>query len=47
MLDERLIARLKSDPALKSRLPGIEAAVADGRLSPALAVEEIAGAMGL
>ena len=47
MLDERLIARLKSDPALKARLPALEAAVADGRLSPALAVEEIAGAMGL
>ena len=47
MLDERLIARLKSDPALKSRLPALERAVADGRLSPALAVEEIADAMGL
>jgi len=47
MLDERLIARLKSDPALKSRLPALEAAVAQGRLSPALAVEEIAAAMGL
>jgi LAO/AO transport system kinase len=47
MLDERLIARLKSDPALKSRLPALEAAVAEGRLSPALAVDEIAGAMGL
>jgi LAO/AO transport system kinase len=47
MLDERLIARLKSDPALKSRLPALEAAVAEGRLSPAVAVEEIAGAMGL
>src|SRR5262249_17330438 len=45
MLDERLIARLKSDPALKSRLPTLEKAVAEGRLSPALAVEEIAGAM--
>jgi LAO/AO transport system kinase len=47
MLDERLIARLKSDPALKSRLPKLERAVADGRLSPALAVDEIAKAMGL
>jgi LAO/AO transport system kinase len=47
MLDERLIARLKSDPALKSRLPELERAVADGRLSPALAVDEIAAAMGL
>ena len=47
MLDERLIARLKSDPALRSRLPALETAVAEGRLSPALAVDEIAGAMGL
>src|SRR5580700_10718861 len=47
MLDERLIARLKSDPALKSRLPELERAVAEGRLSPALAVDEIAAAMGL
>ena len=47
MLDERLIVRLKSDPALKSRLPALERAVAEGRLSPALAVEEIAHAMGL
>ena len=47
MLDERLIARLKSDPALKSRLPALETAVAEGRLSAALAVEEIADAMGL
>jgi len=47
MLDERLIARLKSDPALKSRLPALEKAVAEGRLSPALAVEEITDAMGL
>jgi LAO/AO transport system kinase len=47
MLDERLIARLKSDPALRSRLPQLETAVADGRLSPALAVDEIAKAMGL
>ena len=47
MLDERLIARLKGDPALKSRLPALEAAVAEGRLSPALAVDEIARAMGL
>src|SRR6201987_1147119 len=31
MLDERLISRLKTDPALRSRLPSIEAAVAEGR----------------
>jgi LAO/AO transport system kinase len=46
MLDERLIARLKTDPALRSRLPAIEKAVSEGRLSPAVAVDEIAAAMG-
>jgi len=47
MLDERLSARIRTDPALKARLPAIEAAVSDGRMSPALAVDEIAAAMGL
>jgi LAO/AO transport system kinase len=42
MLEERVFARLKSNPALKAKLPRIEAAVAAGRMSPALAVEEIA-----
>ncbi len=47
MLEERLLARLRSDPALKGRLPQIEKQVAAGKLSPMLAVEEIATAMGL
>ena len=47
MLDDRLFTRLKNDPALRARLPALEAAVAEGRLSPALAVDEIAQAMGL
>jgi LAO/AO transport system kinase len=47
MLEERLFAKLRSDPELKSRLPQIEKQVAAGKLSPMLAVEEIAGAMGL
>ena len=46
MLDERMMARLKSDPALRARLPKLEAAVAAGRMSPAVAVEEIADALG-
>jgi LAO/AO transport system kinase len=45
MLEERVFARLKSDPALKAKLPRIEAAVADGRMTPALAVDEIAAAL--
>jgi LAO/AO transport system kinase len=47
MLEDRVFARLKSDPALRARLPRIEAAVAEGRMSPAVAVDEIAAALGV
>jgi LAO/AO transport system kinase len=47
MLEDRVFARFKSDAALKARLPRIEAAVAAGRMSPAMAVEEIASALGV
>ena len=47
MLEERVFARLKSDPTLKAKLPRIEAAVAAGRMSAALAVEEIAATLGV
>ena len=47
MLDDRLFMRLKGDPRLRSRVSALEAAVAEGRLSPAMAVDEIAQAMGL
>ncbi len=47
MLEERVFARLKSDPTLKAKLPRIEAAVAAGRMSAALAVEEIAVTLGV
>ena len=47
MLEERMLARLKSDPALRQKLPRLEAAVAEGRLSPALAVEELAALLRL
>jgi LAO/AO transport system kinase len=47
MLEDRVFARLRSDPALKAKLPRIEAAVAAGRMSPAVAVEEIASALGV
>lgn len=46
MLEERLFAKLRSDPGLRARLPRIEAAVGEGRLSAVLAVEEIATALG-
>ncbi len=47
MLEERMFVRLHSDPGLRAKLPQIEAAVADGTLSPTLAVEQIARALGL
>jgi LAO/AO transport system kinase len=47
MLEDRFHLRLKSDAKLKARLPAIEKSVADGTLSPALAVDEIAGALGV
>src|SRR4029453_6678986 len=47
ILEDRLFARLKSDPALKAKLPRIEAAVAAGRMSAAVAVDEIASALGV
>ena len=47
LIEQRLFARLKSDAGLRARLPQIEAAVAQGRLSPMLAVEDIAKALDL
>jgi len=47
MLEDRVFGRLKSDAALKAKLPKLEAAVAEGKMSPALAVDEIAAALGM
>jgi LAO/AO transport system kinase len=47
MLEERLAARLRSDPGLRGKLPRLEAAVAEGTLSAAMAVEELAAALGI
>jgi LAO/AO transport system kinase len=47
MLEDRVFGRLKSDAALKARLPKLEAAVAEGKMSPAMAVDEIAAALGM
>jgi GTPase len=46
MLEERLFAPLRSDRALKTALPRIEADVAAGRLAPGTAVEQIAAMLG-
>ena len=47
MFDDRLRERLRSDRALNARLPQLEADVAAGRLSPAVAADEIAQAVGV
>jgi LAO/AO transport system kinase len=46
MLEDRLYAQLRANPALKSKLPAMEQAVAAGTLSPMVAVEDIAQALG-
>jgi LAO/AO transport system kinase len=47
MLEERLTARLRSDPAVRAKLRQAETAVAAGKLAPTLAVEEIAALLGV
>src|SRR5262245_18347703 len=47
MIEERLMGRLKQDPAVRARLPALEKAVAEGRLSPAVAADDVAQAMGV
>ena len=42
MLEERMKARLRSDPAIRAKVKQLEARVADGRITPALAAEQIA-----
>jgi LAO/AO transport system kinase len=47
LIEQHLWTRLRTDLRLRARLPQLEAAVAEGRLSPMLAVEEIAAALDL
>jgi LAO/AO transport system kinase len=47
MLEDRVALKLKTDPQIARRLPDLEADVAAGRLSPTLAVDEIAQVLGL
>jgi len=47
MLEDRVAARLRSDPAIRAKLPRLETAVGDGRMSAAVAVEELAAALGI
>jgi LAO/AO transport system kinase len=47
MLEERLSARLRSDPSVRAKVKAAEARVAAGKLAPTLAVEAIAGLLGV
>ena len=47
MLEDRVATRLRSDPAIRAKLPRLEAAVGDGRMAAAVAVEELAAALGI
>jgi LAO/AO transport system kinase len=47
LIDERFRARLRSDPAIRSKLRSLEVAVAAGKLPPALAADEIADLLKL
>ena len=47
MLEERLTAKLRGDPAVRAKLRQAEAQVAAGKLAPTLAVEEIAKLLGV
>ncbi|TCT02996.1 methylmalonyl Co-A mutase-associated GTPase MeaB [Aquabacter spiritensis] len=47
LLHERLAARVATDPAITARVPDLEREVAEGRLAPTLAANEIAAMLGL
>jgi LAO/AO transport system kinase len=47
MLEARMFGRLHRDPRVKARLPELERRVAEGALSPTLAVEELSVLLGL
>jgi LAO/AO transport system kinase len=42
MLEQRMMARLRADASVRAKVKDIEAEVADGRITPALAADEIA-----
>jgi LAO/AO transport system kinase len=46
MIEERLTAKLRGHPGMKTRVAALETAVANGEVSPTAAAEEIAQAMG-
>ena len=46
LVEQRMFTRLHSNAAIKAKLPKLEADVAEGRLSPGLAADEITAALG-
>jgi LAO/AO transport system kinase len=46
MLEQRMMARLRADASLRAKVKKIEAEVADGRVTPSLAAEQIAEMLG-
>ncbi|CCD93165.1 putative LAO/AO transport system kinase, argK family [Bradyrhizobium sp. ORS 375] len=42
MLEQRLMARLRTDPSIRSKVKKLETDVAEGRVAPALAAEQLA-----
>jgi LAO/AO transport system kinase len=42
MLEQRMLARLRTEPSVRARVRKIETEVADGRITPSLAAEQIA-----
>lgn len=47
MLTDQLLSRVRSDPRIKDRLPGLKKQVREGTLLPTLAVDEVMGLLGL
>lgn len=47
LVEDRIRDKLKSDPKLKSKMPALEKAVAEGKQPPALAAEEILKLLGI
>lgn len=47
LVEDRIREKLKSDPKLKSKMPALEKAVAEGKLPPALGAEEILALLGI
>jgi LAO/AO transport system kinase len=42
VLEQRMLARLRTEPSVRARVRKIESEVADGRVTPSLAAEQLA-----